>query len=518
MDWVLERLRRMDLRSVNAIVDLTNYVMLELGQPMHAFDNDKLKGGIDVRFSRDGEELDLLDGQHYKIVEGTLLICDENGPVAMAGIMGGLDSAVSETTANLFLESAYFDPESIAGRARRHGLHTDASHRYERGVDFCLQAPALERLTSLILEVCGGQAGPLTMTVADEHLPKRQSVNLDMGTLSRVLGVDFDPIWVENTLSRLQLQAKKGAEGFSVEVPSFRFDISIEADLVEEIARLYGYNKMPSAAPVASLSMAGAGDDVDSRPLQYCLINRGFNEIITYSFLDPVFQETIIGKGDDIALANPISKDLSVMRRSLLPGLIKTLIYNQNRQQERIRLFEMGKVFAKEKRIVQNTHLGAILTGKVIEKQWDKEKYSSDFYDIKSDLEAILQLALGSAEVDYQRFQHPALHPGKSAKIYLNNQELGFIGALHPAITQEFELKQATFVFEIDMHAIASKEKVKFTKISKYPSVKRDISILVDEGIELAELDKCIKKTASENLHNLELFDVYQGEGIDSKV
>jgi phenylalanyl-tRNA synthetase beta chain len=514
-DWILERLRRADIRSINAVVDLTNYVMLELGQPMHAFDNDKLSGEIVVRLSKEGEELTLLDGQHYQLQENTLLITDDSGPIAMGGIMGGLDTAVSDETRNLFLESAYFDPEAIAGRARAYGLHTDASHRYERGVDFELQEPALERLTELLIEYCGGSAGPLVMAVEPEHIPVRATVTLEMNTLSRVLGVDIEEERVKKILQQLDLGVEDTKTGFEVSVPSFRFDISIEADLIEEVARVYGYNNMPSAAPRVGMQMHGVNGNSSLEELQQCLLTRAYHEVITYSFVDKSLQEKVLGEIDSIPLLNPISSDLGVMRCSLLPGLISTLAYNQNRQQERIRLFECGRVFRTRGKVEQELMIGGIISGNILPKQWDNPYISSDIYDLKSDIEALVQMGTGAVDTEYRPFQHPALHSGQSAQIFIENQPIGIIGALHPLLLKEFGLTQGAYVFELQLSEISAKKPVKFAKISKFPVVKRDISLLVEQKIPVHDIINRIESESIELLSNLELFDLYQGEGID---
>jgi len=514
-DWILERLRRADLRSINVVVDLTNYVMLELGQPMHAFDNDKLSGEIVVRLADSGEELTLLDGQSYTLQENTLLITDDSGPIAMAGIMGGLDTAVADDSRHLFLESAYFDPESIAGRARAYGLHTDASHRYERGVDFELQEAALERLTSLLIEYCGGSAGPVVVAAEPTCLPGRPAVKLDLNTLTRVLGVEIEAQRVEQILQQLGLGVQRTETGFVVSVPSFRFDISIEADLIEEIARVYGYNNMPSIAPRASLHMHASPGNGSLAELQRCLLNRGYHEVITYSFLSRTLQESILGAINAIPLLNPISADLDVMRCSLVPGLISTLAYNHNRQQDRTRLFEYGRVFRAAGQVEQDVMLGGIISGNILPKQWDNPYISSDIYDLKSDIEALVQLGAGTARLNYRPIQHPALHPGQSTEIFIENQSIGLMGALHPKILKEFDLKQATYVFELELSRISAKKPVKFTKISKFPIIKRDISLLIDRDIPVNRVMNCIESEASGLLRNLELFDLYEGEGID---
>ena len=514
-DWILERLRRADIRCINAVVDLANYVMLEMGQPMHAFDNDKLKGEIVVRLTREGEELTLLDGENYHLQENSLLITDDSGPIALAGIMGGLDTAVSANTQHIFLESAYFNPEAIAGRARAYGLHTDASLRYERGVDFKLQERALDRLTQLIIEVCGGNAGPLVLAEDINSLPLRPSIALEPVKVSRLLGVDIEAKRVKQILQQLGLGIEENAAGMVVSVPSFRFDVSIEADLIEEVARIYGYDNMPSTPPLASLRMHNGSSDDSLTELQHCLLNRGYHEIISYSFVDKNLQEKILGAFKAIPLLNPISSDLGVMRGSLLPGLLGALAYNHNRQQERIRLFECGRVFRDEGEVMQDIMIGGIISGETMQKQWDSDSTSSDIYDIKSDVEALIQLGNGADNIEYRTFQHNALHSGQSAQIFIKNQLIGIIGALQPMLLREYGLTQPALVFELYLKRISAKKPLKFTKISKFPVVKRDISLLIEQKFPVHEVMNCIKNEAQTLLSNLELFDLYQGEGID---
>ena len=514
-DWVLEKLRRSDIRSINAIVDLTNYVMLELGQPMHAFDNDKLKGEIVVRMPLEGERLTLLDGQDSEIAADTLLITDETGPVALAGIIGGLDSAVSDTTKDIFLESAYFTAAAVAGRARRYGLHTDASLRYERGVDYALQERALERLSSLILQFCGGRPGPVVTSESPQHLPEPAMIHLKLANITRLLGIQVDGEQVQRILESLGMQVEREDEGFRVTSPSFRFDLSIEADLVEEVARIYGYDNIPSAPPLASLSMFGGSSDDRLRELQACLLNRGYNEVITYSFLEESEQQKLLGPVDAIPLLNPISSDLGVMRCSLIPGLLSALAYNHNRQQERIRLFEWGRIFRQGENIEQDLMIGGIITGNTIKKQWDREDTSSDIYDIKADLEALFDPKGLNNRLEYRDFKHAALHPGQSSQVCLENQVIGCVGTIHPALAEDYGLSDPVMVFELNLSLTSEKSKPKYAKFSKYPSVRRDISILIDKEIPLHEVNQSIKDVAEGLLSNLELFDLYQGEGID---
>ncbi len=514
-DWVLERLRRSDVKSINAVVDLTNYVMLELGQPMHAFDNEKLTGEIVVRMPQPSERLTLLDGQDCEIAMDTLLISDDSGPLALAGIIGGLDSAVSDTTSEIFLESAYFTAAAVAGRARRYGLHTDASLRYERGVDYALQEKAVERLSSLILRYCGGSAGPVVTTQSSEHVPQPAAIRLQPRNIERLLGISVETGKVQQILESLGMEVVKDGDCLQVTSPSFRFDISIEADLVEEVARIYGYDNIPSSSPRAGLSMFGNSSDDRLRELQACLLNRGYNEVITYSFLEQQEQEKLLGKVDAIALLNPISTDLGVMRVSLIPGLLSALAYNHNRQQDRIRLFEWGRIFRQGEEIEQDLMIAGIITGNNHLKQWDREDTSSDFYDIKGDLETLLYPDDLENRLEYREINHPALHPGQSAEVCLENQVIGCVGSIHPALAGAYGLPGSVLVFELNLSLISEKPTVKYAKFSKYPSIRRDISIVLDKEIALGSVKKSIREVADSLLSNLELFDLYEGEGID---
>ena len=514
--WIKERLRRADIRSINVVVDLTNYVMLESGQPMHAFDNDRLKGNISIRFAKAKESITLLDGQHYDLTDNTLVIADGSGAIAMAGIMGGESTAVSATTKTIFLESAFFTPLSIMGRARQYGLHTDASHRFERGVDPELAVPALEKITRLLISICGGEPGPVIHTSIDKYLPVPKSVILRSSRITRVLGETIPDKRISEILQRLGFSVTQNEDEWLVTIPTSRFDISVEADLIEEIARINGYQDIRSEMPHVNTNM-GAVNDVNLRNqvMARTLASLGYLEVITYSFVDPVVQSMMLEKTTDIALMNPISSDMGVMRKSLWPGLIQVLCNNIKRQQQRIRLFEAGNVFIASDNPPERYLFSGLIYGNIFPEQWDIETRLSDFYDLKSDVEAILQPFLEVRELHYRVATNIALHPQQSSEISYNNQKIGVIGAIHPTILRKLDIFVPAYLFELNMSAISSKKGIFYTKFSKYPSIRRDISIVIDEKIPVYDVMNCIKMAQSELLHNLELFDVYQGEGID---
>ena len=412
--WMQERLRRSGVRSISPVVDITNYVLLELGQPMHAFDLAKLHGGIQVRHATPGEAITLLDGQRINLTPGTLVIADQHQALALAGIMGGLDAAISDGTDDLFLESAFFAPRLLAGRARSYGLHTDSSFRFERGVDPELPRLAMERATQLLLEVVGGQPGPIIEVVSPQHLPARQPIVLRKARLQQLLGIDIPADQTADILQRLGLQPTAHPAGWQVIPPSYRFDIAIEADLIEEIARVYGYNRLPTAQAQVTLSMRPQSETrLALNSLRQVLVDRGYQEIVTYSFVAPKLQQLLDPLRTPIALANPISSDMAVMRTTLWCGLIQTLIYNQNRQQTRLRLFESGLNFIKQDTdIIQEKYIAGLVMGDAYPKQWGLPARSVDFYDVKADIEALTALGGKPAAFDYTAQRHPALHPG----------------------------------------------------------------------------------------------------------
>ena len=514
--WLTEKLRRCGARSINPIVDITNFVMFELGQPMHAFDNDKLQGAICIRYAKSGEKLELLDGQECPLSEETLTIADDTGVLAIAGIMGGQQSSVVEDTTNIFLESAFFAPRVIIGKSRQYGLHTDSSHRFERGVDFEIQKKAIERAGQLIVDICGGKPGPIVDKVSDDDLPELKQVKLRRDQVERLLGLTLVDEDIEKILSSLGLQLESDVGGWLVTVPSFRFDIEIEADLIEEIARIYGYNNIKTQLPLTHLQLHKDNAlHIHTKKMCQLLAYRGFQEIITYSFVDAKIQEILNPDVSALPLENPIASELSVMRTSLLPGLVGALRYNQKRQQQRIRLFETGLIFKNGNNLGQIPTFAGVITGNINKNQWDLEDRSGDFFDLKKDVEALFGLNGGEIGVDFGPIQHPALHPGQSAVIIYENQQVGFVGALHPFIQKALGLTKEVCVFELELRYISRQITAKYKKISKYPSIRRDLSVTVAEEVPIAEIMHLIGKTAPDVLSNLELFDVYRGETID---
>jgi phenylalanyl-tRNA synthetase beta chain len=517
--WMQEKLRRSGLRSIDAVVDVTNYLLLELGQPMHAFDGDKLADGIEVRLARQGESLELLDGQTVELNDQTLVIADGKGPVAMAGIMGGQASAVGQGTVNLFLESAFFTPQLLAGKARDYGLHTDSSHRFERGVDFAGQVDAMERATQLLLDIVGGQAGPIIDVTASDHLPARPDVTLRAARIQKMLGFSLEASEVERILTGLGLGVTATDEGWVCSVPSWRFDISIEADLLEELARVYGYNNLPVSHIRADLVMAPREEQVLSpRLVRRHLAARGYREAITYSFVEPDLQRVFDPEVEPVALSNPISADMAVMRTSLLPGLVATVLRNVNRQQPRVRLFETGLRFVPTANGLQQVPtLALALTGRRVEESWTAGDDAADFYDLKGDLESVLALGRAGEEFAFAPAERAALHPGQTADITRNGQSVGYIGRVHPAAASQLGLTAALYVCEIDLEAVLAAQLPAFQELSKYPGVRRDIAIIVDKSISSADLLKDVRECAGTYLTDLRLFDVYTGKGIDPK-
>lgn len=526
--WMKEKLRRAELRSIDPVVDVTNFVMLELGQPLHAYDKDKLSGGIVVRLSTAGEKVVLLDGSEVDTHDQTLLITDESGPIGLAGVMGGLTTSVTDTTKDIFLEGAFFAPTAIAGRARSYGMSTDAAHRFERGVDWQGQARAIERATQLLLQIAGGEPGPLVETVDEAALPAQNTVVLRSSRIQRVLGVEIDEPTVDNILNRLNFSAIKhgdtGDTHWEVSAPSHRFDIAIEADLIEEISRVYGYNNLPTRVPLASLRMAPRAEtSLSLNRIRDQLVARGFFEAVTYSFVDANTQALIDPEQDPIALANPLSAEMGVMRTTMWPGLIKSLIYNVNRQQERVRLFETGLCFSQPPNqaelnfadIAQVKKLSGIAYGARHSENWSNDAQAIDFYDIKGDLESVFALSGQSQDFVFEAGHHPALHPGQSASIHRDGRLVGHVGLLDPRVQQALDIKLPIFLFEIEIDAVIAKKLAQSPQMSRFPEVRRDIAVIVDQTITSSALFMCIRSLEIESLQNLKLFDVYQGKGID---
>jgi phenylalanyl-tRNA synthetase beta chain len=522
--WLQERLRRSGLRSIDPVVDVTNYVLLELGQPMHAFDLDKLSGEIDVRWSNKGESLELLDGSSVELKPETLLITDKSGPVAIAGIMGGMATSVTETTQNIMFEAAFFAPLAITGKARAYGMHTDASHRFERGVDFQLQRTAMERATQLLIDIAGGEAGPITEVVADKTLPALAPVSLRRERIQKMLGFALDDEEVERIFQGLGMVVRGTGEGWEVDVPSWRFDIAIEADLLEELARVYGYNNLPVSHIHADLVMQPRAEETLSlRQVRRRLASRDYQEAVVYSFVDPEWQKAFDPTLEPVALSNPISADLAVMRTSLLPGLMGALAHNTARQQGRVRLFETGLRFlpggdkSAPAGLEQRPALAGVITGRRARENWADASDTVDFFDIKGDLEAVLALTGDPAAFRFEAASREGLHPGQTAAVYRGEQLVGYVGALHPQLQARYDLAAPVYAFEIDLAAVLEARLPAFTELSKYPEVRRDLAVLVDKSVVAGELLENVRTMAGTYLTDLRLFDVYEGKGIDPK-
>lgn len=516
--WMVERLRRSDVRSIDAAVDITNYVMLELGQPMHAYDLAEIDGGIRVRMAEEGEKLVLLDGQEVTLRSDTLVIADHSRALGIAGVMGGEHSGTSGKTQDLFLECAFFEPISVAGKARSYGLHTDASHRFERGVDSQLAREAMERATGLLLEITGGEPGPVTEVVSDSHLPTVEPVLLRAERVSQMLGMEFKGAEIERLLRGLGLGLEaKGQGEWWVSVPSHRFDISLEVDLIEELARLHGYNRLPVRYPQARLAPQAKAEAAGDLPLlRRLLVARGYQEAITYSFIDPKQFELFSPGVEPLLLANPISADMAAMRASLWPGLVKALQHNLNRQQDRVRLFESGLRFVGQlDGLKQEPMLAGVVCGSRLPEGWAQGRDGVDFFDIKADVEAVLGFAGALAAFTFTPGQHPALHPGQTARIERDGQEVGYVGALHPELVKSLGLDRPVFVFELVLAQVAVGRLPQFSELSRFPEVRRDLALVADQGVPANVVLEVIREKAGEYLTDLRLFDVYQGKGID---
>ncbi|PNV99627.1 phenylalanine--tRNA ligase subunit beta [Pseudomonas protegens] len=516
--WMVERLRRADVRSIDAAVDITNYVMLELGQPLHAFDLAEINGGIRVRMAEEGEKLVLLDGQEVTLRSDTLVIADHTRALAIAGVMGGEHSGVTANTRDVFLESAFFDQIAVAGKARSYGLHTDASHRYERGVDWQLAREAMERATGLLLEITGGDAGPIIETLSEQHLPSVAPVTLRAERITQMLGMEIDGLEVERLLTALGLTVTAdGAGQWRIEVPSHRFDISLEVDLIEELARLYGYNRLPVRYPQARLApQAKAEAEGDLPALRRLLVARGYQEAITYSFIDPKLFELFNPGVEPLLLANPISADMAAMRSSLWPGLVKALQHNLNRQQDRVRMFESGLRFVGQlEGLKQQPMLAGVVCGSRLPEGWAQGRDGVDFFDVKADVEAVLGFTGALDAFTFVPGKHPALHPGQTARIERDGREVGFLGAIHPELAKNLGLDRPVYVFELVLSEVAQGRLPKFHELSRFPEVRRDLALLADRDVAASAVLDVIRENAGEWLTDLRLFDVYQGKGID---
>ncbi|NVJ60896.1 MAG: phenylalanine--tRNA ligase subunit beta [Gammaproteobacteria bacterium] len=516
-NWMKQRLERAGVRAIEPSVDITNYVLLELGHPMHAFDLAEIDKGIVVRHAEPGEKLVLLDGKEVELTADTLLIADHSKPLAIAGVMGGEHSGINENTKDVLLEAAFFQPIALAGKARQYGLHTDASHRFERGVDYQLQTAAMERATELMIQICGGQPGPIVDQTIDSAMPMKEPVALRRSRISRILGIELQDEQVEDILTRLGMSLTTNPDGWMVNIPSYRFDISIEEDLIEELVRVYGYNNVPSRTPRSEMTMVAKPENrVRKQHIRQLLADRGYQEAITYSFGEPELMKAINPDVPSIDLLNPISSDLSVMRTSLWPALIKAAEYNFNRQHDRVRLFELGLRFENQSdELKQIPTIAGIVGGSVNEESWHGKSRPVDFYDLKGDLESIVKLTVNSDSYLFKLETHPSLHPGQSARIYLEDSAIGWVGKLHPSKKKSLGLEHDLYMFELDLAMIMERKLPKFAELSRYPSIRRDLALVVDESVSASQLIDLIRQTGGDLLKHIKIFDVYRGDGVE---
>lgn len=514
--WMRERLRRSGVRSIHPIVDVTNYVMLELGQPMHAFDLDTLQGDIIVRFSHEQETLELLDGQEVTFNDKVLLITDEQQPLAIAGVMGGATSAVNENTVNIFLESAYFNPLTISGVARRFGLFTDSSQRYERGVDPALQIMAMERASALLIEITGGEAGPLSIETDSIHMPSLQPIAFNPKKVKQLTGVGLEESTILQMLQNLGMSVDTQGNPWSVTPPSHRFDIHLDVDLIEEVIRLYGYDKIPGDDMFAVVQ-GGIINPLELLQTQLgdFFAARSYHETISYSFVDPALQEALYPETKTLTLLNPISSELSQMRAGMWPGLIASMIYNTHRQQTAIKFFEHGVVFElHDKVIIEHPCIAGLITGEHGAMNWAEVARKFDFYDLKGDLQALFG-SLQMTDVRFEQATHSALHPGKSAQIMINNAVAGWCGVLHPRFADALDFQNEVILFELHLKPLLNKKIPRFQAISKYPQIRRDLSFLVNNVITIAQINQSVRDAVTNDwLKSFHVFDVYTGKSI----
>lgn len=512
--WMVERLRRSGIRSIDAIVDITNYVMLELGQPMHAFDRDQLVGEIDVRMAHPGEQLVLLDGKTLTLSDDVLVIADQEKALALAGIMGGEHSGISERTTTVFLESAYFDPITIAGKARRYGLHTDASARFERGVDWQLAERACQRATALILDICGGVPGPVMITDNEQALPTLQVVTLTHARIKQQLKIELASETIQQMLQALGFDVDVTSDGFRCVAPSWRFDIAIEQDLIEEIARIYGYNNLPTSLPAQALTMAAVPEaETPLVRLKHYLVDQDVQEAVTYSFVDPAMQ-ALLGDGvQGVRLANPIASNLAEMRRSLMPGLVEVVRHNVNRQAPRVRVFETGQCFVSSgDQLDQSERLGIALYGQQAPLHFSGDRLV-DFFDLKGIVDG-LGMVNGGGSLSWSSGEHPALAPGQTARVSMNGQSIGIVGRLHPRLARELDLPKPLFLADLNLSPLLSGQVTAFKAISRYPRVLRDLAVVVDDSIAWQQIVDAVESLGDSRIQSVELFDVYRGTGV----
>ena len=513
--WMADKLKRSGQSTHSPVVDVTNYVLMELGQPMHAFDLAKIQGDIQVRNAKLGETVDLLNDSTVELKDDTLVITDAKSVLAIAGVMGGEASSTLTTTTDILLESAFFEPVSIAGKARNYGLHTESSLRFERGVDFNITELALDRAAQLVIEICGGKASEITKSVDESALPKLEPITITQAKIQKILGFELDSNWIEEKFINLDFEiSDKTSNSWTIIPPSFRFDIRIPADLIEELARLYGYDKLP----VQKLSLDANINvikeaQIDKYDVMQALVSRGYQEVITYSFISEKYQDLINPLAKKITLKNPISADMSTMRSSLWAGLLQTVESNQRRGHTDARFFEIGLCFGGVKADEQSNKLAGIVSGNRFDAQWSSELQPLDFFDAKADLESLLSFT--SATFDFEAAEHPALQKGQSAKISLNGEQVGWIGALSPAVQKELSLPKC-YLYEVDLNAILAGKIAKYESFSSYQQAQRDIALVVDQATPVAALTQSINELKQTHFVSVSLFDVYSGEHIES--
>ncbi|WP_411684420.1 phenylalanine--tRNA ligase subunit beta [Acinetobacter indicus] len=518
-EWMERALARSGIRQHSILVDITNYVLMELGQPLHAFDGAKVQGAVQVRQATAGEKLVLLNEQEVELQDDVMVIADDEKALAIAGIMGGLSSSVTDETTEIFLESAFFAPLHIAGRARRFGLHTDASQRYERGVDFELPLIAMHRASQLISELAGGEFGPITVAENAAVLPTRDAIELEQAQVDQLLGYSVDSDFITDALTRLGCEVTVKAQGqWSVVPPSHRYDMAIYQDLIEEVARIHGYDNIQISLPVIDTKLAKYQDQFEVAQLRQTLVTLGYQEAISFSFADLKLEKQLNAAVNPLALANPISSDLAVMRSTLLSSLIPCVQYNINRQQSRVRFFELGLRFdyqnaASIHDLKQIPTLAMIAVGAKTAESWHGKPQAMDFFDLKGEVEELL--AAGRVQVEYVRSERSWLHPGQSAEILVNGQSIGYLGRLHPSLENELDLG-TTWVAELDQQAVLQTYVSNFTELSRFPSVRRDIALLISDKINVSEIQQLIEQTGGELLHSTWLFDVYTGQGVEA--
>lgn len=524
-EWMKQRLERAGQRSISALVDVTNYVMLELGRPLHVYDLDKLKGGIDVRFGRKGEKLKLLNEQTVELDESVLAITDASGPIGLAGIMGGDSTKADLDTRNVFVEAAFFFPEAIAGRARRYNFTSDASHRFERGVDFENNIEGIERATALVLQICGGEPGPVVDTVA--KLPQRYPVKIRVSRARKIIGVQIPSDEMADIFARLGFKYRREGSGadefFVVTPPSYRFDIEIEEDLIEEVARLYGFERIPANPPVAVANMLALPEQRRSlHDLRERLAAADYQEVVNYSFVEEAWERDFAGNAQPIRLLNPIASQLAVMRSNLIGGLIANVRYNLNRKLDRVRIFEIGRAFLRDASVSdgdldvagvrQPMRIAAAAFGSADEEQWGIAARNVDFFDVKNDVEVLL----APAQVRVESAPHPAMHPGRSARVLMNGSEIGWIGELHPRLQRKYELPAPLVLFEMDAEPLLVRTLPQYSEVSKFPPVRRDLAVIVDEKVAVQSILDGLNRSKAPIVDAISVFDVYRGKGIEN--